>query len=111
MNPNRSLDEISNTVGRGTATVQRWFSIYRKSSLDGLLKRGYGQGRPSTLDEQIEGFLVEGLEQGKWNTAVQAQDALQKKFKRKFKYKTVWFWLKKKAGVLRRPRPLHQNKD
>lgn len=111
MNPNRTLDEISNTVGRGTATVQRWFSIYRESGLDGLLKRGYGKGRPATLDEQIGGFLVEGLEQGRWNTAVQAQDALQKKFQRKFKYKTVWHWLKKKAGVLRRPRPVHQKKD
>lgn len=111
MNPNKTLEEISSTVGRGTATVQRWFALYLKSGLDGLLKRGYGKGRPSTSNQEIDEFLMEGLKDGRWNTAKQAQDQLQEKFKREFKYKTVWHWLKEKAGVLRRPRPVHQKKD
>jgi transposase len=111
MDPNRTLEEISRTVNRGAATVQRWFAIYKQSGLKGLLKRGYGKGRPSTMDESIQEFLSEGLKEGRWNTAKQTQDELEKQFKRKFKYKTVWYWLKKKAGVLRRPRPVHKKKD
>jgi len=106
-----SLAGIAEVVGVDVATIKRWLSTYRKEGLKGLLNRGYGIGRPSQLDEEIESFLLGGLKAARWNTAIQAQQDLEKHFGREFNYKTVWVWLKKCAGVLRIPRPVHEKRD
>ena len=59
----------------------------------------------------MESFLGEGLANACWKTAVQAQRDLENRFKRSFKYKTLWVWLKKFAGVFRVPRPVHEKRD
>lgn len=61
--------------------------------------------------EEVEAFLKKGLENAHWNTAVQAQQDLEVHFERSFSYSTVWYWLKKCAGVLRVPRPVHEKMD
>ena len=43
-------------------TVARWFTVYRQHGLDAVLKRGYGIGRPSGLNSEIEAYLLKGLE-------------------------------------------------
>jgi len=91
--------------------VHRWFRQYRQEGLDAVLTRGYGIGRPSTLDEEVQEYIAEALEKGRWNTAKQAQEELQKHFRRAFGYQTVWTWLKKCAGVLLVPRPVHEKRD
>lgn len=103
--------DIAESVGVSEASVHRWFRQYRKEGLDSVLTRGYGIGRPSTLDEEVQEYIAKALEKGRWNTAKQAQDELQKHFRRAFGYQTVWTWLKKCAGVLRVPRPVHEKRD
>ena len=45
------------------------------------------------------------------DTAVEATKELEEHMGRSFAYKTVWRWLKKCAGVLRVPRPVHEKRD
>ena len=82
--------------------------MYRQHGLDAVLKRGYGIGRPSGLNSEIEAYLLKGLENARWNTAEQARAELSVHFKRSFSYHQVWHWLKKCAGVFRVPRPVHE---
>ena len=102
---------IAQSIGVSEASVKRWFATFRKDGLHAVLKRGYGIGRPSNLSPEIEKYLLEGLQNARWNTAQQARHQLQEHFKKQFKYKTVWVWLKKCAGVLRVPRPVHEKRD
>jgi len=101
---------IAESIGVSEASVTRWFGTFRKGGLDALLERGYGSGRPSGMDEQIEAYLLKGLQNARWNTAEQAREPLERHFERRFNYKTVWVWLKKCAGVLRVPRPVHEKR-
>ena len=106
-----SLKHISDATGRSVATIQRWFCCYRKEGLEGLLKRGF-KGRTHTYcNEDIRAYLLKGLECGRWNTVVQAQRELEAHFHRTFTYHNVWNWIKKFAGVLRIPRPVHEKRD
>ena len=110
-NADNETDLIAESVGVSVATVCRWFATYREHGLDAVLERGYGIGRPSALDDEIEAYLMNGLKNARWNTAEQAREELEKRFERHFKYSTVWNWLKKCAGVLRVPRPVHEKRD
>ena len=105
-----SLEFIAASVGVSTPTLWRWFTLYRQEGLDAVLKRHYGIGRPSGMDEAIEAYLRKGLENARWHTAQQAREELERHFERRFTYATVWSWLKKCAGVLRVPRPVHDEK-
>lgn len=105
------VDFIAESLGVSPSSVSRWFSTFRTDGLDAVLTRGYGIGRPSGLNETIKDYLEKGLKEARWNTAGQAQTELEREFKRTFNYKTVWVWLKKCAGVLRVPRPVHEKRD
>ena len=109
--PDHSIAQIGSVLGRGPATIQRWFDKYRAEGLEGVVKRAYKGGIKSGCDEQVEVFLVAGLKSARWNTAVQATVELEEHMGRSFAYKTVWRWLKKCAGVLRVPRPEHEKRD
>ena len=109
--PHHSIDEIGAIVGRGKATIQRWFDKYRAAGLGAVLTRAYKGGIKSRCDKEVEAFLLNGLKVARWNTAVQAGQELERHFGRSFAYKTVWRWLKKCAGVLRVPRPVHEKRD
>jgi transposase len=102
---------IAESLGMSDASVKRWFAAFRAGGIEAVLDRKYGIGRPTSLNDEIEAYLMKGLENGRWNTAVPARDELEKHFKRRFKYHRVWHWLKKCAGVLRVPRPVHENRD
>ena len=65
---------IAESIGVSEASVKRWFGTFRKEGLDAVLERGYGIGRPSGMDEQIEAYLLKGLQNARWNTAEQAHD-------------------------------------
>jgi transposase len=102
---------IAESLGVSEASVKRWFAAFRAGGIEAALDRKYGIGRPTGLNEEIEAYLITGLENARWNTAAQARDELEKHFKRRFKYHRVWHWLKKCAGVLRVPRPVHEKRD
>lgn len=106
-----SLNRISEVINRNPMTIQRWFARYRKEGLDGLLKRNFVGNNRKLCDDEIQAYILKALKDARWNTAVQAQEDLQKHFCRSFNYKSVWVWLKKAAGVLRVPRPVHEKKD
>ena len=102
---------IAESLGVSEASVKRWFAAFRAGGIEAALDRKYGIGRPTGLNDEIEAYLMTGLENARWNTAAQARDELEKHFKRRFKYHRVWHWLKKCAGVLRVPRPVHEKRD
>ena len=102
---------IGQSIGVSEASVKRWFATFRKEGLDAVLQRDYGIGRPSKLSPEIEQYLLKGLQKAHWNTAQQARQQLQDHFKKPFNYKTVWTWLKKCAGVIRVPRPVHEKRN
>src|SRR5690606_26557067 len=79
--------------------------------LDAVLQRNFKGKVNQHYDEEIEAFLESGLKSTRWNTVIQVQEDLQKKFNKSFKYTTVWTWLKKCAGVFRVPRPVHEKRD
>lgn len=107
-----TLEQIAEVVGKGTATVQRWFDQYRQEGLDAVLSRGYeASGRKGLLDDELRACVESGLKAGRWNTVGQAQEELERRFGRRLRYKTVWQWLKKAAGVMRVPRPVHEKRD
>lgn len=91
--------------------MERWFRLYREEGLDASLKRNYSGGRPPKLTEEIVEALDSGLRAGRWNTAVQTQRELESRFGRSFPYRTVLYWLKNCAGVMRVPRPAHEKRD
>jgi len=112
LNPENTSKFIAESTGVGVASVNRWVSAYRRGGLDGALSRGTDNNhRPRTGDEEIIAYLEQGLENQRWNTLVEATRELEKHFRRKFKYKTVWVWAKKCMGVLRIPRPEHEKRD
>lgn len=106
-----SLKFIAESIGVSEPTVKRWFAAFRQGGIQAALHRGYGIGRPSTLDDELKAYLYKGLQNSRWNTAEQARQELQKRFNRTLTYATVWNWLKKCAGVLRVPRPVHEKRD
>lgn len=110
-NPENSYAYIGENVGVSEASVKRWLTAYRQGGLEVALQRKCSSGRPSRLTGEVEAYLQKGLDHARWNTAAQAQEELEKHFKRRFAYQTVWYWLKKCAGVLRVPRPVHVKRD
>ncbi len=109
--PRNSDDAISEAVGKSKATIYRWFATYREGGLEAVLNRGYEGTESVNYNEDVQAFIKQGLAASRWNTAVQAQQQLERHFGRRFSYKTVWRWLKKVAGVLRVPRPVHQKRN
>ncbi len=106
-----SLEFIAESLGVSESTIKRWFAAFRKGGIQAVLHRVYGIGRPSLLDDELEAYWLKGLENARWNTAEQARQELEQRFERRFTYATVWNWLKKCAGVLRVPRPVHEKRD
>ncbi len=109
--PEDTLGDISEVTGRSIPTIQRWFDQYRREGLSSVLTRNFKGRTHGYGHEEVEAFLKKGLENARWNTAVQAQQDLEVHFKRSFSYSTVWYWLKKCTGVLRVPRPVHEKRD
>jgi len=110
--PNPSNREIAKVLEVSEASVKRWFARFRQGGFELLMTRESGNcGRKSGLDDEITEYLVKGLKAARWNTAVQATEDLSKHFGRPFRYRNVWNWLKKCAGVFRIPRPVHEKRD
>ena len=74
------LEFISESLGVSASTLRRWFATFRKDGLEAVLSRGYGIGRPSLMDEAIKAYLLNGLENARWNTAEQARQELEQRF-------------------------------
>jgi len=106
-----SLESIGEIVERHRDTIQSWFERYRGGGIEALLKRNFVGNNRNTCDEDIQAYIKKALQTARWNTAVEGQRDLEKHFGRSFKYATVWVWLKKMAGVLRVPRPVHEKRD
>jgi len=110
--PDNPVSLIAESCGVGVTTVNRWIASYKDGGLDAALKRGTDRNhRPHKANEEVLSYLEEGLEAQRWNTLVEATAELERRFERRFDYKTVWTWAKKCAGVLRVPRPVHEKRD
>jgi len=98
--PENKLEAIADVVGRDRATVQRWFHRFGQGGFEAVLQRNYqDNGRPSHCDEEVKAYLQKGLQVGRWNTAIQAQQELEQHFGRYFDYSSVvWRWLKNARG-------------
>jgi transposase len=95
-NDGNTVDDIAGVVCRNRATVQRWFSQFKKGGLSAVLERNYSdQGRPSGCTDEVQTYLSAGLSAARWNTVHQAKADLEHHFNQPFKYQTVWLWLKK----------------
>lgn len=104
-NAENSKALIAESLGVSERSVTRWLNAFRKHGLNAVLERGYGIGRPSGLDEEVQAYLLKGLEHARWNTAAQARKELSEHFGRNFKYATVWTWLKNARGCFEFPAP------
>lgn len=102
---------IADVLGVGEASIYRWFSAFRKGGFEALLHRAHKGSSSANLDEEVRTFIQKGLQTSRWNTVTQACQQLESHFGRSYPYKTVWRWLKKAAGVLRIPRPVHEKRD
>ena len=109
--PENSMAFIAQCIGRSPATVRRVFEAFRKGGIGLVSSRQFKGGTHTLLEDGVREFLLEGLREGRWNTAVQAREQLLERFGREYSYKTVWYWLKKCAGVIRVPRPAHEQRD
>jgi len=72
-----TLAHIAETVNVDVATLKRWFRACRQRGLEAVIHRGASTGRPNNCDEQVQAYLKKGLENARWNTAVQAQEGLE----------------------------------
>ena len=110
--PENTVEKIAQSTGVSSRSVNRWLLAYRRGGIKEALSRGTDNNhRPEKSDEDVIDYLKEGLEAQRWNTLVEATHELEKHFRRSFKYKTVWTWTKKCAGVLRIPRPVHEKRN
>ena len=101
---------IAESLGVSERTVARWFTVYRQHGLDAVLKRGYGIGRPSGLNSEIEAYLLKGLENARWNTAEQARAELSLHSNRSFSYHQAWPLVKKMRRGISSPSPRARKK-
>ena len=109
--PDHSISQIGGVLGRGPATIQRWFDKYRAQGIEGVLNRAYKRKIKNGCNGQVEAFLMAGLKKKRWNTVVQATAELEEYMGRSFAYKTVWRWLKNCVGVLQVPHSVHEKRD
>lgn len=93
---------IAESCGVGVTTVNRWIASYKDGGLDAALKRGTDRNHcPRKANEEVLSYLEEGLEAQCWNTLVEATAELERRFERRFDYKTVWTWAKQCSYKLR----------
>ena len=57
------IADIAKALGRGSATIGRWFDKFRQGGIPALLKRGHGARSPQ-LDSADQQALNKGLYQG-----------------------------------------------
>jgi transposase len=88
-NDENSKAFIAESPGVSERSLTRWFTAFGKDNLDAVLERGYGIGRPSDMDKDVEAYQLKGLENARWNTAEQAREELSKHFERNFKCTTA----------------------
>jgi transposase len=111
-------EQIAEQCGCGERSVVRWVGATRRGGLEALLERqstapksGQTSAPMQQLPRAVRRQLEEGLENGRWASAAQAQRWLRKEHGIAQCYGTVWSWLKKLGGVLRVPRPQHPQND
>jgi transposase len=107
-----SLEEIAGAVGRSRSVIQSWLDAFRKGGIEGLLKKGKGNGPASRLGQELLGQLKEGLSKGLWRTAAQVRAWLAGRGVN-VALPTVYHYLGKSGARLKVPRPCHalQDKD
>ena len=104
--------EIARIVGRSTTTLQTWFAKLEAGGVDGLLERSGGPGRTSEIGTpKIQKALQKGLREGRWMSEPQLAAWLEERHGIRLKPRSLYYWIKKCAGALKVPRPVHTKKD
>jgi len=112
MGGQHTYKEIAAVVGRASSHIQTWVKCFEDGGIDGLLARGKAPGRASDLQKaSIQKAIVDGLREGRWQTAAQLAAWLEKEHGIRRALSTMYYWLGKLGGALKVPRPLHIKKD
>ncbi len=104
------IADIAKALGRGSATIGRWFDKFRQGGLPALLKRGHGARSPQ-LDSADQQALKKGLEEGKWKTAKEIQHWLAEERQIQLSLSGVHYWLTKVRARCKVPRKKHKDQD
>jgi transposase len=107
----QSLDEIAIAVGHARSTIQKWFDLYRKSGIEGLLSLHRGKGPQSRLSQEAADALQAGLKAGKWREAGAIMKFLAKEHRIHVSRSAVYHYLGKCGARLRVARPCQLKKD
>jgi len=109
-----SAEQIAQICGCSRATIFEWLKAFRTGALEQLLARqkpGPEAGELRGVPADVESELRQGVETGRWTTAVAVRRWLENCHGIQRPYVTVWQWLKKLGGVLRVPRSSHPKAD
>lgn len=105
-----TLATIAKVLDRGRATVARWVKAYKEEGLEGLLRRRH-KGRQAKLSKADIEELKKGLLEGKWKTAREIQEWLQKERGIDLKLGGVYYWLNRLKGSWKVPRKSNIKKN
>jgi putative transposase len=107
---NNTLQFISSTIKRGTATIKRWIKAYKEGGTKQLLKRSH-EGRKASLSQDIQPKLIEKLITGEYKTAKEIQAWLQTDCGVCLKLSAIYYWLNQLRASWKLPRPEHEKGD
>ncbi len=90
--------EIAGICGCSRASLFGWIKEFRTEGINGLIRRGKPgpqKGEMRGISEALCEQIKKGVEEGKWATAEEARQWLQREHGIKKPYVTVWQWIKK----------------
>lgn len=108
----RETQSVADELSRSQATVQSWINKFRAGGVEALLTKKKGNGPESQLTTEMAEAMTEQLKLGKWRTAGDAWNWLEKNFEvSHLKPTVIYKYLGKCGGRLKATRPCNPKKD
>ena len=102
--------QISEALGKGRSTINRWLAAYRTGGIKGLLRRGYLGKRPTLTPDDIDA-LEQEVPTGRFKTAKQIGHWLSSQRGKQLKKGGVYYWLNRIKARHNVPRKAHAKQD
>jgi transposase len=109
MSAKHTTTEIAHILSKSRGAISQWVKAFREGGIPALLTKKERSGRPASLNQRHQEILRQGLEEGRWRTALEAHEAL-KQAGCPVKLNDVYYWLHKLDGTLKVPRKSHVKK-
>jgi transposase len=109
MDGRHTTTEIAHILSRSRGAISQWIKKFRQGGIPALLAHKERSGRPASLSEEHKTILRNGLETGRWRTALEAHEAL-KQAGCPVQLNDIYYWLHKLGGTLKVPRKSHVKK-